>query len=203
MVKPAPLGILALQGDFAEHLQVLKLAQIPSILVRKDQDLNAISGLIIPGGESTTLRHLMKSTGIWHSLLEKKNISFPIFGTCAGIILLAEKILPSANEEGLGYLPITVMRNAYGRQKDSFIHKIRLKVIEEQEMEGVFIRAPIVQLLSPEVQVLAECEGRPVLIQYSNALGATFHPELSRKPSIHQYFWELAQKWWKEHIRGS
>ncbi|MHA2610947.1 MAG: pyridoxal 5'-phosphate synthase glutaminase subunit PdxT [bacterium JZ-2024 1] len=203
MVEPAPLGILALQGDFAEHLHILKLAQIPAIPVRKNSDLNAISGLIIPGGESTTLRHLMKSTGIWHALLEKKKVSFPVFGTCAGIILLAEKILPNTNEEGLGYLPVTVLRNAYGRQKDSFIQKIQVNVFQGEEIEAVFIRAPILQFLAPGVQVLAESEGHPILVQYSNALGATFHPELSSTPFLHQYFWELAQKWWKDHIRVS
>ncbi len=198
-----PLGILALQGDFAEHFALLQKWHIPSIPVRTVAELEAVSGLIIPGGESTTLRSLMKLTGIWNSLLEKKSQSFPVFGTCAGIILLAQKILGYRDEESLGYLPIVVERNAYGRQKDSFIQKIWVNVFEGEEMGAVFIRAPIIRQIFPGVAVLAQTGEQPILVRKGFSLGSTFHPELSGSPLIHKYFYEMVNRWWTEKATGS
>lgn len=168
------IGLLALQGGFALHQKVLQ-QKVKTVAVRTPQDLSLCDGLILPGGESTTMSYLLQKNG-----LEKALVDFaqekPLFGTCAGLIVMTK----------LGLLPIVVQRNAYGRQSASFTTKVTFM---EKEIEAVFIRAPqIKQILSPEVQVLARDKQLPTCIQYHHLLGSTFHPELTEDDALHAHF---------------
>lgn len=173
------IGVLALQGDFAEHLAALRKIKITSIEVRTLDDVKCTNGLIIPGGESTTIGKLLHSTGldVWLKTHAKKG--YAIYGTCAGAILLSK----------LGLMNITVQRNAYGRQLDSFDEPIQSKLFPK--LRGVFIRAPKITRVEKGVQILATYHGDPVLVQQGNILAGTFHPELTDTLAVHSYFLKL------------
>lgn len=177
------IGVLALQGDFEAHGRAIERAGADAVEVRTADDLLAVDGLIIPGGESTTMLKLLAIEDLFGPLKqfgEKK----PIFGTCAGAILLASEVLNPA-QESLALLDMTVERNGYGRQIDSRIAQIDVK---GESTEAVFIRAPIIRRIGPEARVLASYLDRPVLIEQGRHMVATFHPELSSDNRIHQYF---------------
>ncbi len=182
------IGILALQGDYEKHQQMIASMGIQTRLVLTQQDLSACSGLIIPGGESTTLTKLMIKHNLWDDIraFGKDN---PIFGTCAGLIVLANKVT-SNHVEPLGLIDITVNRNAYGRQIDSFIDTVDLlwNTDSKESYEGFFIRAPKIMSCGPNVQILATHNNEPVMAEQGNILVATFHPELTNDTRIHQYF---------------
>ncbi|MHA2620794.1 MAG: pyridoxal 5'-phosphate synthase glutaminase subunit PdxT [bacterium JZ-2024 1] len=185
------IGVLALQGDFARHCAVLNEIGVPYREVRTPEDLAPVDALILPGGESTTLRLLMKRTGLWEALRERKDQGFPVFGTCAGLILLAEALEGARpDEETLGFLSITVRRNAYGRQRESFVARIPVRLDSDTApvIEAVFIRAPVIVRCANEVRVLAEYQDKPVLVASRNGAGATFHPELVSAVHIHEWF---------------
>jgi 5'-phosphate synthase pdxT subunit len=177
------IGVLALQGNFHAHCKALERAGAQAEEVRTAEDLEAIDGLIIPGGESTTMLKLLDQENLFQPLKEfggKK----PIFGTCAGAILMASEILNPA-QRSLGLMDLTVERNAYGRQIDSRIAQISLG---EETAEAVFIRAPVIRRAGPETQVLATYLHTPVLVQHGRHMVATFHPELSNSNLIHTRF---------------
>lgn len=185
------VGVLALQGDFEAHERALERAGADAVQVRTAEDLNNIDGLVIPGGESTTMLKLLNYMNLKEPLREfaaKK----PVFGTCAGAILLAKEVL-SPTQESFGLMDLTVERNAYGRQIDSRVAHISPDAAFEKragagDMEAVFIRAPIIRRTGPEVNVLAEYEGDPVLVEQGRHLVATFHPELTQDSRVHKLF---------------
>jgi pyridoxal 5'-phosphate synthase pdxT subunit len=179
------VGVLALQGDFEAHRKMLEQAGAEVVEVRSPEHLNGLQGLVIPGGESTTMLRLLDATGMKEPLRDFSETK-PIFGTCAGAILAAKQVT-NPIQESLGFLNIEVQRNAYGRQLDSRI--VRLKAeIEGGDIEAVFIRAPIIRHVGPEAKVLASYDGDPVLVEEGRHLVATFHPELSSDNRVHRLF---------------
>lgn len=186
------IGVLGLQGDFREHLTVLRSLGIDARDVRTRAQLDEIDGLIIPGGESTTMAYLLEKTGMLSVLRERGAQGFPIYGTCAGMILLARELNDSSPQNRLALMDIAVKRNAYGRQLDSFEADLHIKNIGE--FHAVFIRAPKVVRVGPAVEILAEHDGAPVLVRQKNLLASSFHPELSGDPRVHQYFLEMVAR---------
>ncbi|MFA0773566.1 MAG: hypothetical protein PVTTEEND_002152 [Candidatus Fervidibacter sp.] len=184
------IGVLAIQGDFAEHMAMLQRLGVEAVKVRLPQDLEEIDGIILPGGESTTLGIVGTRYGVLEALRERLKAGLPAFGTCAGAIVLARTILES-DQPRIGILDIVVNRNAYGRQKDSFEALIRVPKLGDPPLRGVFIRAPIIEAVGKGVEVLAELDGKPVLVQQGRILASTFHPELTDDTRIHEYFLRL------------
>lgn len=184
------IGILALQGDFDAHSRRLVELGAEAVLVRKPEQLEQIDGLIIPGGESSVFLRLLGENGF--KKLSEFVLAKPTFGTCAGCILLAREI-ENPSQTGLGALDITVRRNAYGRQIDSAILEGPTK-LEGGPLEQVYIRAPRIERVGPEVEVLAERDGYPVLVRQGKLLAATFHPELSPDTRVHEEFLKLVAK---------
>lgn len=180
---PPLVGVLALQGDFEAHRKALERAGARAVEVRTAAALAPIDGLIIPGGESSTMLKLLDLEGLFQPLQEFGKRK-PIFGTCAGAILLATEVL-SPRQASLGLMDLTVERNAYGRQIDSRIAEIDLG---GEPAEAVFIRAPIIRRVGPKARVLAEYQGDPVMVEEGKHLVATFHPELSSSDRIHREF---------------
>ncbi|WP_068467444.1 pyridoxal 5'-phosphate synthase glutaminase subunit PdxT [Candidatus Protochlamydia phocaeensis] len=188
------IGVLALQGDFAKHCEMLRSLGVEVKEVRKPEELAQCDGLIIPGGESTVmLRQIdfIQMREPLRSFAESK----PVFGTCAGLILLSSKVQAS-RLKSLGLLDVTVERNAFGRQIESFeaFVPLHLQPDHEKLFRAYFIRAPRIRSNASHVQLLASYEGEPVLIQQGHLLGASFHPELTADPTIHQYFLEMVKK---------
>jgi 5'-phosphate synthase pdxT subunit len=181
-----PVGILALQGDFEAHRKAVERAGGRAAEVRTAAELAQVSGLIVPGGESTTMLKLLDSEGLFEALREF-GLRRPIFGTCAGAILLAKNVL-SPSQLSLELMDIDVERNAYGRQLDSRVVRIEPCGLGGEELEAVFIRAPIIRRAGPGVRVLAAYCGDPVLVDDGRHLAATFHPELSSDTRIHELF---------------
>lgn len=187
------IGVLALQGDFAKHAEVLRSLGIEVQEVRKPQDLFQCEGLIIPGGESTVILRQINFIGLREPLLDFARQK-PIFGTCAGLILMSANI-QSSQLEPLQLLSIEIERNAFGRQIESFQASIVLNLSADHSkiFPAYFIRAPRILSCGKEVEILARLEGEPVLVRQGHHLGATFHPELTSDPLIHQYFIELVE----------
>ncbi|HYI94198.1 MAG TPA: pyridoxal 5'-phosphate synthase glutaminase subunit PdxT [Bryobacteraceae bacterium] len=179
------IGVLALQGDFEAHGKALARAGAEPVEVRSAEQLRDIQGLVIPGGESTTMLKLLDVTGLKEPLREFAETK-PIFGTCAGAILLAKRVTNPA-QESLGLMDIEVQRNAYGRQLDSRIVRLQADM-QGGDLEAVFIRAPIIRMVSPNARVIASYNGDPVLVEQGNHLVATFHPELSSDDRVHRLF---------------
>ena len=185
------IGVLALQGDFEAHEAALARAGAAPSQVRTAEDLEKIDGLVIPGGESTTMLKLLHIENLFEPL-KKFGREKPIFGTCAGAILLANEVA-NPKQESLGLMDITVERNAYGRQLDSRIVPLDPEDRErlaENDIEAVFIRAPIIRRVGNGVKVLAKYQDDPVLVEQGRHLVATFHPELTKDPRIHRLFVE-------------
>lgn len=185
------IGVLALQGDFDAHRQTLKALGVQTVLVRKPEELEGIDGLVIPGGESSTFLKFLEREGFL-SKLRAFASEKPTFGTCAGAILLAKKVT-NPPQESLGVLDITVQRNAYGRQIDSSIMTAPTK-LGGDPLEMVFIRAPRIEQVGRDVEVLAEREGHPVLVRQGKIMAATFHPELSNDMRVHQMFLKVVRQ---------
>jgi 5'-phosphate synthase pdxT subunit len=178
-------GVLALQGDFREHASVLTTAGAMPVEIRTAEQLADVDCLVIPGGESTTIATLARADGLVEPVRECAAAGMPIFGTCAGMIVLANRV--EGGEPLFDLLDITVRRNAYGRQVDSFEADLDVAGIDHP-VRGVFIRAPMVENLGPDVRVLAEHEGHPVVLEQGNLLVASFHPELVGETALHEYF---------------
>ena len=187
------IGVLALQGAFAAHAQALRDCGAEVRLVRTQEDLNGIQGLVIPGGESTTMSNLLVASGLSEVLKERFQHGFPVFGTCAGMIMLAETILDGRPDQiSLGALELDVRRNGYGRQNDSFEQDIVVHSFETP-FHALFIRAPVIEAVGSDVEVLASWGGRPVLVRSGNALACSFHPELVSDLRIHKIFLSLVE----------
>jgi 5'-phosphate synthase pdxT subunit len=176
-------GVLALQGDFREHAEVLKDLRATPVTVRTPEDLAAVDCLAIPGGESTTMARLARIHGLVEPIRERVRAGMPVLGTCAGMIVMARDV--KGGEPLLSLLDVTVSRNAYGRQVDSFEAEIPLWEGGEP-VQAVFIRAPVVERVGEEVEVLAELDGRPVVVEEHNLLAAAFHPELAGDVRLHR-----------------
>ncbi len=187
------IGVLALQGDFALHAKALERCGVEAVEVRKPAELGEVDGLIMPGGESTTLLKLIDAWEFVPALEKFHRAGKPIFGTCAGLILLAREV-QSPQQFSLGLIDVTVERNAYGRQRESFEAAGTAKLgPEPTRLEMVFIRAPRIKRVGPGVEVLAEHGGEPVMARQDRILVATFHPELTDETKVHRYFCELVQ----------
>jgi 5'-phosphate synthase pdxT subunit len=182
------VGVLALQGDFAEHIATLEAAGARAIAVRRPDDLEAATALVIPGGESTTIRRLLDAYELVRPIQQRAAAGLPIFGTCAGCILLAREI-DGAPEPVLGLMDIGVARNAYGRQVDSFEADVQVPALGDAPLRAVFIRSPRIERAGPGVDVLARLEdGSIVAARQGSLLVTTFHPELTADTRFHQYF---------------
>ena len=183
------VGVLALQGDFLLHRQALERVGAASREIRKPAELDDVGGLIMPGGESTTLLNLMRDEPWFESLTRFHARGGVLAGTCAGAILLAREVRP--HQPSLGLLDAVIERNAFGRQVDSFEARVDAPALGGS-VEAVFIRAPRFRALFPEVQVLGRYAGEPVLVRQGRVVAATFHPELTRSRALHRYLVELA-----------
>ena len=189
-MRPRRVGVLALQGDFREHLAALRACEVEGVPVRLDRDLDLVDALILPGGESTTMTHLMQPE-LRASIKARAAAGMPVLGTCAGMILMARDILDGRpDQQPLQLMDMVVRRNAYGRQIDSFEGEVESAAIGGSG-PAVFIRAPQLTERAPEVSVLAEHEGVPVALRQGNRLALAFHPELTPDRRWHQYFLSL------------
>jgi 5'-phosphate synthase pdxT subunit len=188
------VGVLALQGAFAAHVERLAAVGAQATEVRTPAQLATVDALVMPGGESTTMSNLLGSTELFDPIAERLAAGMPVFGTCAGMILLADKILDGRDDQRhFGVLDITVRRNGYGRQVDSFETGLEL-VGDTKPFLGVFIRAPRVEAIGPDVEVLASYDGDPVLVRHEQLLAACFHPELTDDARLHARFVELIKE---------
>jgi pyridoxal 5'-phosphate synthase pdxT subunit len=185
------IGVLAIQGDFAAHARALEEAGADAVEVRKAAELEGLDGLILPGGESTTFLKFLERDGFLESL-QRFVAQKPAFGTCAGCILLARNVSHPA-QESLAVLDISVERNAYGRQIDSAIRTGETK-LPGGPLEMVYIRAPRISSVGPDVEVMAERDGYPVLVRQGRLLAATFHPELSSDRRVHKLFVDMVRE---------
>jgi len=182
-----PVGILAIQGDFELHARMLDRLDTPWKLIKHVADLQEVTGLILPGGESTTMLNVFADEGMDTAIRDFAAAGKPIFGTCAGTILLAKEVL-NPPQARLGLMDIAVERNAYGRQIDSSVRKGECPELAVHPVEMVFIRAPIIRRVGQGVRVLGRADDLPVLVEQGNLLAATFHPELTEDDTIHRYF---------------
>ncbi|MEV0259197.1 pyridoxal 5'-phosphate synthase glutaminase subunit PdxT [Streptomyces sp. NPDC050732] len=188
------VGVLALQGDVREHLIALASADAVARPVRRPEELAEVDGLVIPGGESTTISKLATLFGLMEPLRARVRDGLPVYGSCAGMIMLADKILdPRSGQATVGGIDMIVRRNAFGRQNESFEAAVDVKGVEGAPVEGVFIRAPWVESVGAEVEVLAEHGGHIVAVRQGNALATSFHPELTGDHRIHALFVEMAR----------
>ena len=178
--------MLAVQGAFAEHINMLRQLGVDAVPVRLPKDLADVSGLILPGGESTTMRKLIDEWGLRQPILDLISKGAPIFGTCAGMILLSKEIT-DGDEPVFPMLDISVKRNAFGRQLDSFESELEVPVLGDRKVHAVFIRAPIVERVGPDVDVIAQLEdGRVVAVRKGQIIATAFHPELAGETRFHR-----------------
>ncbi|GAA4193341.1 pyridoxal 5'-phosphate synthase glutaminase subunit PdxT [Gryllotalpicola kribbensis] len=184
------VGVLALQGDFREHLGVLRELGAEAVPVRRPDELASVSGLVIPGGESTVMDKLSRAFGLREPLLEAIAGGLPVYGTCAGLIMLADRVLDAIEgQQTLGGLDVTVRRNAFGSQLDSFETDIPMPVLGEPAVHAVFIRAPVVESLGEKAAAIGALDdGRVVAVEQGSLLGTSFHPEVTGDYRFHEYF---------------
>lgn len=187
---PAPIGVLALQGDFREHRQTLAAIGVESIEVRTLADLSKSAGLIIPGGESTVMQKLAVAYDLFEPLHDALKAGLPTFGTCAGLIMLADEIIDGIpGQRGFGGLDVSVRRNAFGNQLDSFEVDLEFEGVSGEPVHAAFIRAPIVERVGEQVEVLSTlADGRIVGVRQGNLMGISFHPEVTGETRIHELF---------------
>ncbi|MCM1948199.1 MULTISPECIES: pyridoxal 5'-phosphate synthase glutaminase subunit PdxT [Streptomyces] len=187
------IGVLALQGDVREHLIALAAADAVARPVRRPEELAEVDGLVLPGGESTTISKLAVLFGLMEPIRERIAAGLPVYGTCAGLIMLADKILdPRSGQETFGGIDMIVRRNAFGRQNESFEAGVTVTGIDTP-VEGVFIRAPWVESVGAGVEVLAEHEGHVVAVRQGKVLATSFHPELTGDHRIHELFVDMVR----------
>ena len=188
------IGVLALQGNFREHLDVLRGIGVEAFAVRLPVDLQGLSGLILPGGESTTMRKLIERWGLRDPILDLARQGAPLFGTCAGMILLARDIV-EGDEPVLPLLDVSVKRNAFGRQLDSFEGQVEVPVLGDTPVHGVFIRAPVIERVGVDVEVMATLDdGRVVAVRERNIVATAFHPELAGETRFHRLVATMASE---------
>jgi 5'-phosphate synthase pdxT subunit len=210
--SPPVIGVLALQGDVREHVAALRAAGAEARPVRRPEELAEVDGLVIPGGESTTMAKLAARFGMLEPLRAAVRGGLPAYGSCAGMIMLADSVLDApADQETIGGLDVTVRRNAFGRQVDSFESAVRLVGVPGPPVHAVFIRAPWVEEVGPGVEVLGRVEGGPadgkiVAVRQGRLVATSFHPELTGDPRVHALFVELVREAMadgaRDHARG-
>lgn len=203
-MKTLDIGVLGVQGDIEEHESALKLAFKRMKLdgdvtwVKSTQQAENVHGLIVPGGESTAMGRLAENKAVLHTLQNKIEKGLPTFGTCAGLIMLANKaydrIVEGTKQSLLGGLDITVERNAFGRQRESFEADLSIPALGQERFRGVFIRSPVVKQVGPKVEPLSRFNEKIVAVRQGNILGTSFHPELSGDTRFHEYFIQLVSK---------
>ena len=191
MAPKAEVAVLALQGDFAAHVRALERAGATAAPARTAKEVLSATHLVLPGGESTTMLKLLELDGLDDVLVEFHASGRPILATCAGVILAAREVR-NPMQRSFGLLDAVACRNAYGRQLDSFTGPVACPALGEPPLDAVFIRAPVIRWVGPDVEVLAERE-TPVLVRQGNLVAATFHPELTDDVRLHRYFVELAE----------
>jgi len=192
----ARVGVLALQGDFREHAAVLTSLGADVSLIRRPSELTGLDGLVLPGGESSVMDKLARSFDLAGPLREAITAGLPVYGTCAGLILLADRILDGiAGQQSLGGLDVSVRRNAFGSQLDSFETDLSIPVLGDPPVHAVFIRAPVVEASGPAVTPLASLpDGRMVAVEQGNLLGTSFHPEVTGDTRFHAYFLDKVER---------
>jgi len=184
------IGVLALQGAVTEHMQVLSALDTEAIPIRTPSDLDGLDALIIPGGESTTISKLLTDYGLMEPIRKLAEQGFPIFGTCAGLVLLARKV-PNLEIEPIGVMDIEVKRNAFGRQVDSFEVNLEISALHNGTFHCIFIRAPIIEKAESGVEVLCQLNNKPVAVRQGKLLACAFHPELTDDLRLHRYFLDI------------
>ncbi|MGO4782435.1 pyridoxal 5'-phosphate synthase glutaminase subunit PdxT [Cryobacterium sp. W22_MBD10_FK3] len=184
------VGVLALQGDFREHVAVLRSLGSDVVLVRRPEELASVNGLVIPGGESSVMDKLTRMFGLAGPLKAAVAAGLPVYGTCAGLIMLADTVLDGiAGQESIGGLDISVRRNAFGSQTASFETDLDVPALGQAPVHAVFIRAPVVESIGPRARALATVtDGRCVAVEQDNLLGTSFHPEITGEYRFHEYF---------------
>lgn len=189
-VGDIPLGVLALQGDFREHADVLRALGAAVVLVRRPEELARVGGLVIPGGESSVMDKLARMFGLFDPLRDAVQAGLPVYGTCAGLIMLADTVVGGiAGQQSIGGLDIVVRRNAFGSQSASFETELDVSVLTGGPMHAAFIRAPVVETVGPAATALASlADGRCVAVEQGNLLGTSFHPEITGDYRFHEYF---------------
>ena len=185
------IGVLAFQGGVDEHTRIIEQLGAVSVEVRSVRDLNECRALIIPGGESTTIGFFLEQTGVGKEIIKRTAAGFPILGTCAGAIILAKNVTGSIIPPHLGLLDMTIHRNAYGRQVDSFYTDIEIPDLRIKDLHAAFIRAPIIEKTGKDVKILARHKKEIVLVRQLKIVAATFHPELRHDVRLHAYFLTL------------
>ena len=190
MAGNAQVGVLALQGDFREHIAVLRSLGADAVAVKRPEELERVAGLVIPGGESSVMDKLSRLFGMADPLKAAIASGLPVYGTCAGLIMIADEVLDSIEgQQTVGGLDVVVRRNAFGSQLDSFETDLAIPVLGEPPVHAVFIRAPVVESVGAGVNVLASLsDGRVVAVEQGNLLGTSFHPEMTGDTRFHEYF---------------
>jgi pyridoxal 5'-phosphate synthase pdxT subunit len=190
-VATSPLvGVLALQGDVVEHVAALERAGATVTTVKTPDELSRVGGLVIPGGESTTVMKLLDRFGLARPIVERARDGMPVWGTCMGMIVTAHDVAGLA-QPTLDLIDITVRRNAFGRQNESAEVEIPIPVLGSKPFPAVFIRAPWIERMGPSVELLASRDGHGVMVRADNVLGTSFHPELTGDPRVHAYFLKM------------
>ena len=194
------IGVLALQGDVREHQQALAACGVDTRRVRSVEDLESVDALVVPGGESTTMSNLALRWGLMQPLRDRVRSGMPAYGSCAGMIMLADRIEGGrADQETIGGIDVVVRRNAFGRQVDSFEADLEMRVLGDAPVHAVFIRAPWVEAVGEQVEVLGRVSsgpaaGRIVAVRQGQLLATSFHPELTGDTRVHQYFVEMVRE---------
>jgi pyridoxal 5'-phosphate synthase pdxT subunit len=184
------VGVLALQGDVVEHLAALDRAGARALAVKTPEQLAAVTGLVIPGGESTTVMKLLDRFGLAGPIVKRVRNGMPLWGTCMGMIVAAHDVA-ELDQPTLDLIDITVRRNAFGRQNESAEVDLSIPALGPRPFPGVFIRAPWIERVGPEVDLLAQRDGHGVMVRQGNVLGTSFHPELTGDPRVHAYFLQM------------
>jgi 5'-phosphate synthase pdxT subunit len=187
------VGLLALQGDYEAHASAFADLGVRTRYVTRPGHLDEVDSLLLPGGESTTIAKLIEAYALAPALAEFRRSGRPLFGTCAGLILLARDIVGHPAQPRLGFLDLSVDRNAYGRQVESFETQLEVPALGREPVPAVFIRAPRIARTGPQVEILARLDGEAVLVRQGSILGATFHPELTADRRVHRLFLEMGQ----------
>ena len=194
------VGVLALQGDVREHVRMLERCGVDAVPVRRERELGAVEGIVIPGGESSTIDKLLRAFELFEPLQKAIRDGLPAFGSCAGIILLADRVLDGIEgQQTLGGLDVTVRRNAFGRQVDSFEAELAVEGVEGAPFHAVFIRAPWVESVGPQAQVLGTVSagpaaGRIVAVRQRHVIATSFHPEITDDDRVHRVFVEIVRE---------
>ena len=187
------IGVLALQGDVVEHIAAMRRAGAEAIPVKNIADLDRVDGLIIPGGESTTVMKLLDRFKLGEPIVRKTKAGMPLWGTCMGMIVVARDVV-ELQQPTLNLIDISVRRNAFGRQNDSAEIDLPVPVLGDRPFPSIFIRAPWIERVGPQVELLAQRDGHGVMVREKNVLGTSFHPELSADERVHRYFLDMVRE---------